>query len=775
VKNIKKIISFGILMQFLLLTITPIYGSDSNSYSNIIEIEFNFLEPQIKDIEIGNEIYDRITIEGLSNTNNYNEPRLPIKPIKILIPHGKSVDSIDVILSGKTRLDNNFKVELGQELIPNNKNSLFKETSTTEYIRIPPVKQFEEIGTYFSRGFQVLFVNLYPVEYDTETGEINYYKNMKLSVELKDSISVYSFRGSPNDYELITDLVDNPSDVKSYPKPDVSALDDTYEYIIITGEDFETTSGDYTFQDLIQSKINRGLTAGIFTVEDIVTNSDYNVNGPWGDNNPSNPFYQYPIIGDIEQFDDDQARIRNFIRYAYTDLGTKYVLLAGDADFGDSSQNVVPVRCIYANETGLPLKGSDWFEEDDIPSDVYYACLDGNFNYDGDNRWGEDEIGNNLTEIDEADLLSEVWVGRACIDSDDEVSNFVMKTIGFESSNDSYLKNILFVGEHLGFPGVSEWGGNYKDVMLPLVPDDFNVDTLYDRDLPQYWTDDDIMEILNNGTYFLINHDGHSYYGYNMRMSNGDVDSLINDNFFFVYSHGCMAGGFDNPDGYDCIAEHYTVKTEHGAYGGIWNARYGLGSNNTLDSPSGAFDISFFKALFEEGFGEMGRASHFSKEDNIPRINENGFRWCYYQTNLFGDPELSFFNHTSSSNPPEKPQKPQGPAVGGPGKNLTYCTNTTDPDDDDVYYWFDWGDGTNSGWIGPFASGEEVCFWHIWKIKGTYQVKVKAKDIYSTVSEWSDPLSVIIPKSKTTNNYPFLNILERFPILYQLIRYLIDL
>jgi len=774
VKNIEKLIPLGILTLFLLLTITPIYGSNSNTESNIIEIKLNFLEPQIKDIEMGNLVYNRVTISGLSNTNNFNEPRLPIRPVKILIPHGKSVDRIDVILSDKTSLGNNYKVELGKELVPNNKNSLSKDIFERQIDRIYPAIQYEKIGTYFSRGFQVLYVNIYPVTYDTESGEIFYFKNMKLNVKLKDSFSISSYRGFSDDFETVKNYVDNPSIFQSYPKSAVSVLGDTYEYIIITGENFVTTNGDYTFQDLIQTKINRGISAGIFTVEDIVSNTDYNVNGPWGDNNPANPFYQYPINGDIEQFDDDQARIRNFIRYAYTELGTKYVLLAGDADFSDPSQNVVPVRCIYANETGLPLGSDDWFEEDDIPSDVYYACLDGNFNYDGDNRWGEDHIGNNITEIDEADLLSEVSVGRACIDSDTEVSNFVIKTIGFEASTDPYLSNILFVGEHLGFPGVSEYGGNYKDVMLPLVPGDYNVDTLYDRDLPQHWTDEDIMEILNNETYFLINHDGHSYYGYNMRMSNYDVESLINNKFFFVYSHGCMAGGFDNPDGYDCIAEYYTVKTEHGAYAGVWNARYGLGSNNTLDSPSGAFDISFFKALFEEGIGEMGRASHFSKEDNIPRINENGMRWCYYETNLFGDPELNFFNHTGS-NPPAKPQKPQGPTGGKPGKTLTYCTSTTDPDGDDVYYWVDWGDDTNTGWIGPYSSGEEVCFDHVWELEGTYLVKVKAKDFYVTISEWSDPLSVTIPRSKGISEYSFLNLLEKFPILYWIFTFLLNL
>ena len=37
----------------------------------------------------------------------------------------------------------------------------------------------------------------------------------------------------------------------------------------------------------------------------------------------------------------------------------------------------------------------------------------------------------------------------------------------------------------------------------------------------------------------------------------------------------------------------------------------------------------------------FGRANHFSKEDNIWRINENGIRWACYETNLLGDPQVA--------------------------------------------------------------------------------------------------------------------------------------
>jgi hypothetical protein len=67
-----------------------------------------------------------------------------------------------------------------------------------------------------------------------------------------------------------------------------------------------------------------------------------------------------------------------------------------------------------------------------------------------------------------------------------------------------------------------------------------------------------------------------------------------------------------------------------------------------------------------------------------------------------------------------------------------------DPDGDDILYMFDWGDGTNSGWLGPYASGITITASHKWTSSGIYLVKVKAKDIYGSESGWSDSLTVII-------------------------------
>jgi len=95
---------------------------------------------------------------------------------------------------------------------------------------------------------------------------------------------------------------------------------------------------------------------------------------------------------------------------------------------------------------------------------------------------------------------------------------------------------------------------------------------------------------------------------------------------------------------------------------------------------------------------------------------------------------------------PYTPAKPSGPETGDVDILYEYCTVTTDPDDDKIFYLFDWDDGTNSGWVGPYDSGEPGCASHIWDTPGIYQVKAKAKDVHVPPCEsgWSVHLSVEI-------------------------------
>jgi DNA-binding beta-propeller fold protein YncE len=115
-------------------------------------------------------------------------------------------------------------------------------------------------------------------------------------------------------------------------------------------------------------------------------------------------------------------------------------------------------------------------------------------------------------------------------------------------------------------------------------------------------------------------------------------------------------------------------------------------------------------------------------------------------------------------NNPNKPSKPSGPTTGKPREELTYSTSTTDPEGNKLYYMFEWGDGSDKEWIGPFNSGDKVEASHTFKEKDSYKIKVQAKDTEGYESEWSDSLVVSIAISKTSD-YSFNKILENFPII----------
>jgi len=123
---------------------------------------------------------------------------------------------------------------------------------------------------------------------------------------------------------------------------------------------------------------------------------------------------------------------------------------------------------------------------------------------------------------------------------------------------------------------------------------------------------------------------------------------------------------------------------------------------------------------------------------------------------------------------PRKPSQPLGPKSGKIGSEYTYLSITEDPQEDKIYYWYDWGDGKNSGWVGPYNSGETASASHQWTKQGNYQIKVKAKDIEDHESEWSDPLPVSMPKNKATNTL-FLSFLDQHPRMLTLLRHLLGL
>ena len=122
------------------------------------------------------------------------------------------------------------------------------------------------------------------------------------------------------------------------------------------------------------------------------------------------------------------------------------------------------------------------------------------------------------------------------------------------------------------------------------------------------------------------------------------------------------------------------------------------------------------------------------------------------------------------SQAPDKPNAPSGPTSGKTNMAYTYITSATSSYEEQIFYWFDWGDGTNSGWVGPYLSGDSASVEHEWSEKGNYEIKVKAMSFHDAESEWYDPLSVKIPYGNGLFRSLFTRFLDRHPNVFPIIR-----
>jgi len=102
-----------------------------------------------------------------------------------------------------------------------------------------------------------------------------------------------------------------------------------------------------------------------------------------------------------------------------------------------------------------------------------------------------------------------------------------------------------------------------------------------------------------------------------------------------------------------------------------------------------------------------------------------------------------------------------GPSTGTTGVEYQFTAVTTDPNEDQLYYKWDWNDGNISEWLGPYNSGEQVIAYHRWSNAGAYVVRVKAKDVYNFESDWG-MLNVIMPINKISTSSLIQRLIERF-------------
>ena len=647
------------------VTVTDIDYSLNNSNSSLIDD--NVTKPNSSALRFTNYTFGRLEMDGTTNFNIPGAPVLPMKPLQILIPYGYTIEDIvvkydnntmsvdNIIEPGKQpisfndmykTIDDNFVIDPESPLSISEQyqtkaeqysssvtldESIYEDYETFypyQELRTggdePTVKEtigYKVVTSQKSRGYNILALNLYPVRYrstqakdpdgnmvDDPYGkysgrfgnppaEISYSTSMSVKISTKRSTDYNdeTFRGLESDRELIVDKLENPELIETYDNKEISSETiQSYPYIIITSNALKNHDDSYNFQRLLNYRGVQGLSGKIVTIEEIENDFE-------GENRAE--------------------KIRNFISYAYKNWHTDYVLLGGD-------DGVIPAKELNSNSVN-------------VPSDLYYSCLDG----DGPSGYVDD-------------IMSEVYIGRAPVETTDEVSNFVRKTLSYEVSSaddgDDYLNNALWSGEYLCGPqsplepyGVNTWGKDYKeetvgDEGLPVGDTGFNLETLYDKDVSsEYsggWDSLEMIDKINSG-FNLVSHVGHGAVESDLKIVSSYVDSMTNYNEnFFVYSQSCLSGRFTEDD---CFAETLTVKNNAGAFAAVMNTGNGYGVSGSTNGPSQQFDKSFWKNLFDEEKAPLlGTAHQISKEDNINLIDFSRMRDVYYSSTLFGDPAV---------------------------------------------------------------------------------------------------------------------------------------
>jgi hypothetical protein len=581
----------------------------------VVEQTYEFADPQI--IRQGDT--QIVNFGNSRQVGRAGQPTLPVQGIALWLPADQVATRLEIQFFGKKTISE--KINLAPRQLPRNfsaaENGRFQKDEQVYTSTVPIDMPHGRLETHYLHGHPVALATFSPVSYIPATQTLAYFTRAVVRIETAPGRRTNlppSF--APHVKADLLALVDNPVQVAA--QFAVPASDADYDYLIITIDEF---TDDYA--PLAEYYNERGVHTKIATVE-------------W--------------IGREFSGQDTPEQIRNFIIDQYTHHSIQTVLLAGDADSKTGGEMQVPARGFYAE-----VQSSQLYKEYGIPSDLYYSALDGNWNADSDNLWGEPG---------EDDLLPELAVGRICADSSREIFNLIRKIKNYQSFPVAAdISKVLMAGENL-YTDPDTDGGDYLDLLIAGsnqngyetsgMPAEFDFTLLYERNRP--WNSKELLTEIKQGCNFLF-HAGHSNESLVMKFS---LSAITENNFKLVdgvthlnpviYSHGCLAAAIDrlNPGNLDCIAEEILALPNF-AVAFVGNSRYGWFNEGQTEGPSAHLHREFVHALYRLEKTRLGEAHRLSRLRTAPFVtipNEyepGATRWTFYGCNVLGDPALDLW------------------------------------------------------------------------------------------------------------------------------------
>jgi len=662
---------------------------------------------EIKATASGSEIY----LEDFGRLSVPGKPNLPSRIFSIAIPPGAEVAQIQfdqgegMVLSGTYQIPPTSLVRVvGQE------NSLFYERDKQTYEQNfksvyssddpYPESVGKMVRTAGYRKYNLVDVQVTPFSYHPLSGQLTFYPQLTVKIN-------YTF---PRDFDPKDIMIDDLPRAEQTAKQIVLNYDqaqgwypagtkgkESYDFVIIT---LDALTSSVT--PLVDWETGKGRSVNVVTTSWI--NSTYT---------------GYDLA----------EKMRNFLRDKYPSgqWGIEDVLLVGHYD------DVPMRRCWQDLGYGMP------------ETDFYYAELSLpdslSWDKDKDHKWGENSY-------DVIDFYNEVNVGRIPWSIPANVLHICEKSIVYEQNDDpAFKKNILLLGAYF-------WDDTDNAVLMTKKTNrpwmaDWTKTRMYEQGHSFYpmeynLTYNNVRTVWSSNHFSFVNWAGHGseyasyiYYSTGEAFVSTSTCSYLNDNYPAI----CFADACSNSD--TDVLNLGQAMLRQGAVGFVGATKVAYGRPAWSDSLSGSSQSLdyFFTTSVTSGNFTQGQALQ-----RALRIMYTKNLWSYvkYETfewgALWGNPDLGMAP-VITNYPPEVPPQPSGQIVGQPGIDYDFSSYTTDPDQDSLFYQFSWGDGI-SDWIGPYPSGDTCTTSHTWNNSGSYNVKVKAKDIHDRECNWSDSLTI---------------------------------
>ena len=318
---------------------------------------------------------------------------------------------------------------------------------------------------------------------------------------------------------------------------------------------------------------------------------------------------------------DDQEKIRNFIKRAYSEWGTTYVLLAGDNE-------QIPCRRCWVELTPQ--------YKDSIPTELYYSALDGDWDGDGDGQYGEAE--------DSVDLIPDVFLGRLPLATPAEMQAFADRFLAYTADSTApYLNDVLWAGFDYSSEYHSEDVCELLDTLLrPASMRSFKV---YDSHSGNH--KDSIRFLLNQGVnvWVLFDHCGYNVMGcgwlnHNWYLLWNELDDLTNaPRYTISVEGGCMVSAFDSSY---CVAEVLLTAPAGGCVATFGSTRLTWGTDPDPFRTGTHFYCEKTLGGFWQGPGNGSFGGLVAGQTQAaPLVPENVvWRWCHYEFMLSGEPTM---------------------------------------------------------------------------------------------------------------------------------------